>query len=91
MEIRLKDFVIKESLGINRYDLHIIKEVKDGENKGGLRESPFAYGITMERCIQAIIQHRLEHSLDIVDLTNFIKHYKEISENLIKEIKKVVK
>ena len=91
MEINLGSHIIKIAPdAINKYDIYRTYTAKEGKNKGELKRKIHAFGISLERAVQIIIQDRLEKNEIVKDLDTFLIEYKNVSEKVIKEIKKIL-
>ena len=85
-----KKWLIKKSEGINVFDLHILKEGTKGARLGKIIDTPFAFGVSLGRCAQIILQEDIDSDIDVVDLKSFVNIYKTKSQLLVEEIKKAL-
>lgn len=83
MIIEESDFRI-ESCGDTNYmfDLELLKTVKPKGGDPRQEMKVVAYGIPFERCLQHIINNRIEAKKDTMNLSEYIKEYKEASEKV---------
>lgn len=89
MIIQVGNFNIRHSEGTKRFDLHIVKEGKSGKRKGKMIETALAYGIKIERCIDLIVQEKMEEEQGTIDLNIFLQEYKKANEELITKLIKL--
>lgn len=90
MNIVIEGFIIKNSEGINKLDIYQTSELKSGKGEGNIIERPEAYGVSLERCVQIIIQHRIDKDLGDIKLEKYISEYKKIAKEVVEEIKNVL-
>lgn len=91
MTITIDNFRIKSSEGIDLFDLYEIKEVKKGERMGTFDDVGFAWGISLTRCVQIIIQETLKSDDEEMTLSKFIESYETISNNVLEKVKEYFK
>lgn len=88
MIIEESDFKLELTSDYNTYDLELLYTVnaKDPDKKREEFKNA-GYNMSMDYCMKKIISYRLSKRLDTVNLSTFIKEYKEEHEKLRKLIK----
>ena len=83
MRIKIGDYEIVQSVGFIKYDLHKLAISKKGKKYYQVE----AYSVTMERCIQKII----DDGIDAKSLDEFLAKYKAESERVLSELKSILR
>lgn len=89
MIIKVDEYQIRDSEGIKKFDIHVEKTIKKGIAIGRKQVLPLAYGISIERAIEIIIQEKMKVELDTVDLVQFLIEYKETADYVIEKIENI--
>ena len=92
MNIILGDFQIKNSEGIARFDVYTKRTFQSGKRKGEIVWDAEFFGMSMERCVQVIIQEMTDRkTAGDVDFPTFLKEYERISKETILSLSKILK
>lgn len=88
--IQIDDYLIEICRYTGLYDLYKVGKTKTGKYVGRETKRDLAYGITMERAIQRIIQDKLRLDKEVKGLDTFIESYKEVSEDVLSKFSKEI-
>jgi hypothetical protein len=91
MRILFNDFVITDSLGINKFDVSRIATIQKGKTKGQKIERNLAYGITLERVFRIILDETVEDKVKDLEITfeKYFKIYQESNEEIKIEAQRI--
>lgn len=89
MDIQIENFKIKDSEGIDLFDLYEVKVAQSGKSQGESNDVAFGYGISFPRCIQIIIQEKMKVENALVNLDQYIEAYEKISTRILDEVRKI--
>lgn len=87
MEIKIADYILTNSLGISKFDLTHTYIAKSGLKKGEIIKAGVVYGVTLRRCVEVIMQYRLDNELETLELEEFVQKYELITKKLYSDIK----
>lgn len=94
MNIEYKDYLLKQSIGSDGFDLvrKVVRNKKDkatGENTGETYEAEtvIGYDMTIEKCCKSIIMEELKQRQETVDFDRFLTEYTKQKEELLNTIK----
>lgn len=91
MTIKIKNYEITPSIGINLFDISKIDTFKNGKLKGERREIVEAYGVKLERCFRIILDGLVEDELkdSTINLEKYLEIYQNINKELLKEVQQL--
>jgi len=90
MTIKLNGFIIKVCEQSGQFNLFSTTVMQGEKMKGKILERSIAYGVSLERCVQRIIEKRLSDNESVQDLDGFLERYQEVSANTLKELREVL-
>ena len=87
MIIEEPDFKLTLSASGTSWDLELLRGVKSRDGSVRYEFKLEGYGIPMDKCMQIIINYRLERNKETYSLKEYIRDYKE----QIKQLKELLK
>ena len=91
MELQFNEYVISHSPNSNKYDLGVLRTVKGGKGEGKVKNRHIGYDMTMQRCVETIIQELLKKNESTVEIDEFFAVYKATADKVTKGITKAIK